>query len=413
SWLAPRRERPRPDTCQAFRTDGQRLTRSNANVQFGYRQGAPEEIVCPSCLLPFPTRQLLFLPGVSQVGQQAKPQVGKIGFFDKMRNQPPKPPKDEFGRQYSRRICPLPDCGRELPVTAGSQPNLIIGLVGAKFSGKTHYITSLIHRLGEIAVDFDASLVHQGDATQDRYEDMREQLFDLREELAVTTGAPPPLVYDLQIGGSLWNTPLDRSATLALYDTAGENLDSASEAERMVQYLRVASGLIFLIDPLQIQRVRDRIPNPPKIAGGDIGFTDPQVIIGNVLDLLEKNGALNAGERLQLPVAVVLAKSDALRDQGLMPETRIWNSKRGHRLALDQTLINDVSGMFGEFLQRYAPDAYATIVQRFPNHAFFGVSATGCAPDEDGFPFIAPWRVEDPLLWLMGQLQLIPIREEL
>ena len=129
--------------------------------------------------------------------------------------------------------------------------------------------------------------------------------------------------------------------------------------------------------------------------------------------MLEKNGALRAGERLDLPVAVVLAKSDALRDQGIMPETRIWNSKRSHRLALDQTLTNDISGMFGEFLQRFAPDAYSTIVQRFPNHAFFGVSATGCAPDEDGFPFIAPWRVEDPLLWLLGQLQLIPTRNEL
>jgi hypothetical protein len=63
-----------------------------------------------------------------------------------------------------------------------------------------------------------------------------------------------------------------------------------------------------------------------------------------------------------------------------------------------------------EQMLRWNQRAYNTVKTRFSRHAFFGVSATGCASDKDThrYKYISPWRVEDPLLWLLAELGVIP-----
>jgi len=65
--------------------------------------------------------------------------------------------------------------------------------------------------------------------------------------------------------------------------------------------------------------------------------------------------------------------------------------------------------MMGEYVQRWSEPAYRIIRQKFSRFAFFGVSATGCASDGDTgrYRFVAPWRVEDPVLWLLAELGVI------
>jgi hypothetical protein len=115
---------------------------------------------------------------------------------------------------------------------------------------------------------------------------------------------------------------------------------------------------------------------------------------------------------LSIPVAVALTKCDVLRDAGLIDANRLWSTDKRHIGYFDTEAHEDMVGMMGEYFQRWAPGAYRNIQQRFSRHAFFGVSATGCASDQATrrYKFISPWRVEDPLLWLLAELGVIPIR---
>jgi hypothetical protein len=251
------------------------------------------------------------------------------------------------------------------------------------------------------------------DETPKRYlREFHAPLFDKRVALPVTVGQPPPLVYDLSFDGSLWGASKARSVTLALYDTAGEAFNEAAEVRRVVRYLRVAAGIVLLIDPLQIPEIRQALPRsvplPEPSANGE-----PNQIIGNVLGVLEDGKVLESTESLSIPVAVALAKCDVLRDAGLIEQNRLWNMDRRHIAAFDRQLHDDISGMMGEWVHRWSGAAYSTLMRRFSRVAFFGVSATGCSLDArtNRYPFVSPWRVEDPLLWLLAELGVVPIRE--
>jgi hypothetical protein len=101
-----------------------------------------------------------------------------------------------------------------------------------------------------------------------------------------------------------------------------------------------------------------------------------------------------------------------LRDAGLIASNRLWSTDARHVGYFDREAHADMTGMMAEHVQAWSPAAYHTVIQRFSRHAFFGVSATGSAPDPvtRRFPHIAPWRVEDPLLWLLAELGVLPVR---
>jgi len=371
-----------------------------------YRTGTPKEIVCPHCFHSFPVAAMLY----TEFGNAgSEPVQGRYSWLDKMLRRPPRAPFNGQGRRMTRKLCP--SCKADLPFTAGTQESLVIGLVGAKYSGKSSYVATLIHQLEtRIGSDFQACLLPVADWTPERYKThYYEPLFKDNLELRANPDSKP-LIYDLSLDGRPWGEKHPRSVTLALYDTAGENFDDADKVRQMVAYLRVASGIIFLVDPLQAAKVAEslppHVPKPP-------GMTEPNVIISNVLRELENGKVIaDSASQVNIPVAVVLNKCDVLRDVGLMEVNRLWCTERRHIGYFDMEAHNDMAGMMGEYVQRWSPAAYNSVRQRFLRHAFFGVSATGCASDSGRYRYISPWRVEDPLLWLLAELGAVPIKKE-
>lgn len=383
-----------------------------------FRPGIPKKVICPHCLRQFPVQDMMFaLANDDPTDEKTAPRKGRYGMMRRLLGKPPAPPRDRNGRQFGKRLCF--HCDHELPGSAHAQEGLIIGLIGAGNSGKSHFIASLIHRLQSVAGDFAGGLAHLDDPTLAREKAMRETLFEFREPLPQTSGTPNPLLYDLKIGGSVWGDNVERNVTLVLYETAGENLDTQKVAEKMVQYLKVAAGVIFLLDPLELPEVWERVSEKAKTTQRRKKKpADPNTVLGNVLRLLEKGEVIRHGAKLEVPIAVALSKCDYLRDAGIISQQRVWNSRKRHAFYFNRTLSEDISGMFGGMMNRWSPEAYNNIRARFASHAFFGLSATGCAPEmlEDGteeFPFISPWRVEDPLLWLLAELGVIPSRWEI
>lgn len=395
-----------PDTTQSISEQGEPASAQFSAPARVYRAGVPRTVICPYCFEEFPIEQMLF---DSFTGGEARP--ARYTWFDRLRSQPPRPPRNEQGQPLHRKLCPKHR--HVLPYTAGSQSSLVIGVIGAKFSGKSHYIAALVERLaGQVASDLQANLLPATDETHDRYQrEFYDPLFGKGIELPATVGAPPPLIYDLALDGALWGEQRSRAITLALYDTAGENFDDRHTVQQMVQYLRVASGIIFLVDPLQSPAVREALPRSAPLPNIDL-MAESHHVIGRVLNELENGKMLAEAGPLATPVAVVLTKCDVLRDAGLIDANRLWSADKRHIGYFDREAHNDMTGMIGEYVRRWSTKAYATVRSRFSRHAFFGVSSTGCAPDKTTrlYKYISPWRVEDPLLWLLAELKVIPAR---
>ena len=337
-------------------------------------------------------------------------------WWERLRHKGIEPPVGPHGEKLLHKVCPSydpaqPETRHYLPFTAGTQESLVIGIIGAKFSGKSHYIAALIDRLeGQTGLDMHAGLFALTDETTDRYQrEFRDPLFGRKLELPVTVGTPPPLIYDLVLDGALFDQQRHRAVTLALYDTAGENFDDPATVQKMVRYLRVASGVIFLIDPLQCPPVREAVPASVPLPNLEL-MAEPNEVLNRVLTELQDNKLLVASGPLTIPVAVVLTKCDVFRDHGLIDLNRQWNTDKRHISSFDLQAHDDMNGMMGEYVQQWSTKAYATVTSRFPRHAFFGVSATGCASNRmtRRYPFVSPWRVEDPLLWLLADLGVIP-----
>jgi len=361
----------------------------------------PENIICPICFERFKTSQMLFR---SEEG--GDPKKGKFSTIDKWLKQPPHPPRDKRGRRLTQKLCPNKDI---LPFTAGKQDSIIIGIIGAKYSGKSHYIASLVHQLeGQVGKNFHAALLPVTETTQQRYKnEFYEPLFRNNLELPVTIGTPEPLLYDM----SVKKNKKQLSVTMAFYDTAGENFNNQEEVQRMLKYLRVASGIIFLIDPLQFPIVRDSLPDSVPLPDQD-QMEDSKEIISRVLKELENGKVVESTEKLQTPVAVVLTKCDVLKDHGLVDSNCLWNSNQGHIDYYNYKYHNDMNGFMGEYLMKWNLASYNAVTTRFVQHAFFGVSATGCASDKTTrqYQYIKPFRVEDPVLWLLAELGVIEHR---
>lgn len=396
-----------PNTCAPLSSQGETENGERGESAAVYQPGTPEMVICPHCFAEFPVDKILF-----DLYDGGELKAASYSRLDRLLKRPLRPPKNKQGQLLTRKRCPYytETDPHILPFTAGTQPSLVIGVIGAKFSGKSHFIATLIQRLGgQVAFDFQADLQPVTIETSQRYEqEFYNPLFGRNLELPVTLGAPPPLIYDLYLSGQPWGEKQDRAVTLALYDTAGENFDDPATVKQMVRYLRVASGILFLIDPLQSPIVRDTLPSYVPLP--DIALmAEPHTVISRVLTELENGKIIAQSGRLATPVAVVLTKCDVLRDAGLIEANRLWSTDKRHVAFFNRQAHEDMSGMMEEQMLRWNQRAYNTVKARFSHHAFFGVSATGCASDKEThrYKYISPWRVEDPLLWLLAELGVI------
>lgn len=312
------------------------------------------------------------------------------------------------GVKTSKLTCPY--CHNGLPSEFGQFASRTIALVGAKESGKSHYIAVLIHELQHrIGRDFNASLGALDDRTRDRYkQDFRRYLYDDRVTIPPTVSARArfdvryPMVYRFTLGR---RRPLKPKPTsLVFFDTAGEDLGSYDTTSTEVKYLANSDGIIFLLDPLQIRSVRDRLG---AVANLPSEYTEPQEIIERVVDFIRASQRLSPKAKIKTPVALAFSKLDAIEELIDAPLRRDSKHK-GYFDLSDFELVNDnmqsrVEEWVGSGLDLF-------MRHHFERFAYFGLSALGDSPGEHGrlLRGVVPRRVQDPLLWILYRLKVIP-----
>ncbi len=306
-----------------------------------------------------------------------------------------------------QRLCP--HCHMELPLGLGRRRSLVFAVIGAKESGKSHYLAVLITELRKrLCADLDLGLDAVNDETRERFrnEFYRPVYEEGRTIVATQTGrrlqnsVRQPLIYDLNLFGSGRHRRIRRSATLVFFDTAGEDLDREESIRIANRYVCRADGIIVLLDPLQLPYVRRRFRDP-RLLPSETGETSE--ILSRIVRLIRKGRRRQTG-RVPIPLAVAFSKFDAVGSvDGLVgPQLQLHShpSHDGGFNVADYEAVND------EMQSLIASWGSADLIQQikgsFTTFGFFGLSALGCNPHRNKrIPHVIPKRVEDPFLWLL------------
>ena len=319
----------------------------------------------------------------------------------------------ECGEETPRRVCP--HCHSRLPLRYGKVDSRLIAMIGASQSGKTVFMTVLIHelmhRLGGI---LDAACLGSDDETLRSFNEYDHGLYD-QHELPGTTEpvtAPSqrqPLVFRLAMTRrTRLGPPREQHTIMSFFDTAGEDLTSRASIELNVRYLANSHAIIMLLDPLQMPGARSQALSGAILPEPGARFDTAVNVLGRVTELL---GAAPDGARsgIRKPVAVVLSKLDALEHTlsagspltqlpSARPEFDERDSMAVHRQA--QALLGEWDG----------PQIDRHMRHFFARYRYFGVSALGCLPtDPVTVGAVRPYRVHDPFLWLLSEFGAIPV----
>ena len=322
----------------------------------------------------------------------------------------------DCGHVSHKRICP--HCHMELPHTTGEFKNYIFAVIGAKDSGKSHYIAILIDQIKRIiGPNMGLLLAAENDFTISRYADAfytpifkDKKVIDTTKSANVDRSVQRPMVYGIRLTGDglFQKNKIKKYVTLVFFDTAGEDLNEEDTMFTVNKYIYRSDGIILLIDPLQLLSVRDALPE--RTALPDM-WTETADILNRTTRLIEKGRRLKPTEKIKTPLAIAFSKFDAVLP--LIDSQFQLHASADHDKGFDNDDFEAVNSEMLSLLDRWNGQDIIQLAQtRYSEYGFFGLTALGCNPhDTSKIPSVVPNRVEDPFLWLLARNGIIKKRK--
>ncbi len=304
------------------------------------------------------------------------------------------------------KLCPI--CHE--PIGSGSEEGTTIFVtLGTEGCGKSHYLASLVKTLEEIyPAEFDLPFEAASQKTTDKFDrEYRKKVFADGVCLPPTpsyseVGSRDPLLYN--IGGP--EMAVDR--TVAFVDTSGSDLDLTDKLAflNVSSFISGASGILFLVDPMQLPLVRERLGLPTS----EGEFADVTDTLAYVSEIIRDKNKMRPKDDIDIPLAVVLTKTDLLirsasgsedEDALIGPESSLHIPR--DKGVTDEVSINQINAEMEEYFRRNAGQEFLDEVNRYSRHKYFAVSAIGSDPSEGKLiKGVVPYRVEDPVIWFLN-----------
>lgn len=324
---------------------------------------------------------------------------------------------NECGKETNIKICPT--CKSELPYSIGEYDNLIFTVIGAKGAGKSHYISVLINKImNEMSSTFNYSFSAVNDDTINKYRrDFYNPVFRRGETIGKTQSAKvdssvkQPLIYNFNFKGNnivenfLKSKLKNNAATIAFFDTCGDDLNSEDDMKTLSKYIYNSSGIIFLIDPLQMKNVRQKLSKDIELQDENEEVED---LLSRMVNLIRKENGIKINSPIDIPVAVAISKIDTAAT--LIDESKFINylGSRVNKGYFDLSDFEDINKTVESLLRSWGGENFVNqLNSNFKDYAYFALSALGSNPENNKISEITPSRVEDPFLWLLYKYKLI------
>lgn len=273
----------------------------------------------------------------------------------------------------------------------------------------------IVGSFGDASIEgFDDSMSRfkSGDAYDYLYRKYRVPPKTVSSLVSTENGAFKPLIYTLKFPVKGFLKKEIESFTLVFFDTAGEDLEDADTMSTVNKYIYRSSGIIFLLDPMQIPEVVNQLDddtvNRASAASGD---SDSSSIMTRVSDMIRNYRHLKSEQPIEIPVAAVFSKLDAFAS--LVPEgsTVLDPSPHCNEGKFDLTDAHNVDSEIRGLLTAWGESNFIKQVDiNYNNTSYFACSALGLnnnpKPD-DSIEMPRPHRIEDPILWLLMKNNVI------
>ena len=385
------------------------------------------KVVCPYCFKEFERRDVKFRCGnvsrckrtddavlhaywkITQItGVAITP---KKGFF-RFGGTPDSAVCPECGEKSYQMICP--HCHNRIPKEMVKKKGYIISIIGARSSGKTNYITTLINELMRHGSDLgDIGIIASNVADNPEYTTQLRYERDFFDVLYRRKTCPPqtdindpksriPLIYEI-------NQKNCRPLYLVFYDTAGENFGNLRNIAGNVEFLNRSDAVIWLLDTFAVPYIHDKlgIKEPIELRFDTIMANIMAHFTDNVSEEVSRN-------HFDKPMALVFSKIDAiLGNAELFDDTSVAalrmevNSSFMETGRVSLSEFDSISDSLAEALKAWQePNFVKNILNKYRNYKYFGVSALAGQPDRSNrVEKVRPYRVLDPLVWVLSEFK--------
>lgn len=363
------------------------------------------KFTCPFCIREYDLKKVLYV--CPDCEETAVP-----GTFEK---KPIKCKHSGCGGLATQRKCPM--CGQEVPKIALETPNLPFSIVGVSNSGKTNYITVMLHELGK-ASGLRLPLGHQNNDTLAHQKKNSKLIYEEHTPPEGTAaGESMPQIWYIK---NLLRKHGDKvpTYTFTIFDGAGEdhenNMDTSSTVCR---YINSSKAIILALDPLILSSIRKGGVVDPDVMrnslAGSEGETKNAVdVVNSVATYIKAARGIKDTKILTIPVAVVLTKFDTvLSHKSFGPKALVKSSSLNvsdGRVNMGE--IQQVDQEIRNWLYEIGEGSFIEALEsNFKEFYFFGVSSYG-EPPKDANTLsdqIRPHRVLDPILWLFKYAKFV------
>jgi len=320
---------------------------------------------------------------------------------------------DKHGIPTRKRLCP--NCHNELQISAGKVPSNIISIVGATSVGKSVYMTSLIHTLQHVtASNFNAACIPMNADLSRRFRTYYEDpIFEQGVMLGATQKIEKmePFIFNF-----VFKDESIAPLTLVFFDVAGEGMTDRQYMDIYAAHIQNSAGILFMVDPLQIKTIRERLMLGLGEDSGDLAprHAEPRDVI---ITMFENFIGHQDRSKTAIPTAIVLTKSDMLKhlkeEDGDYINTNsnvFRNVVHAGYLNLEE--FNNINGEIRRFIEKVDRPFKDAVDVYFDNAAYFAVSALGSNPVNKRVEgVVTPIRVDEPFVWLLQQLDYIEGRD--
>ena len=321
---------------------------------------------------------------------------------------------DQCGGIHVDFVCP--HCLNRLPRQIIENGSEIISVIGGPYSGKTNYIVTLMEWIKRYGSKIDMSVFpqqmcrhgHNDEQTTNLFRSKRDSLFEERtivdktpeQEIAI------PWIFELKQRKSNGKF---KSVYLVFYDTAGESFFDPDSMQSYAKYFKHSKGIITLLDTFSVRQIRKMLEAKGLALDAAHSIEETMSTLNNYIN--------ESGMKTDKPLAVVLSKFDYVIDNSrelgnlnvspFKDADGLIDSEFLTHKHLDLDKVNEIHETLKEYLEFCEKDGDVSgVMSTFRNNSkLFAVSSFGQAPkgvmlEND----MAPYRVLDPLLWILYKI---------
>lgn len=337
---------------------------------------------------------------------------------------------DVLGSVCERTACP--NCHLEIPRDSIENDAVYLSVVGAASSGKSCYLSSLVHKLRQtFPQKFELSFSDADPELNGSLIKNEQLLFNNRSSKPVKIDKTfeqgtenyrnvnidgvdvqlvRPSIFTMKPTPSHPNYSFSSaiSYSLCLYDNAGEHFSPGKDKNKapVTRHLGLSDATVFIFDPTQhigFRKVCAKQSTDPQFSSTDTSGDPQDTVLTETMRRI-RNSTKQSTYKYEKPLIVVVNKFDAWASVfSLSRLAEPWVSTRPNfPYSLHLPRIHQVSGQIRQIMQAHAPEFVATAETLCSNVIFIPVSSFGRRAGKDNMVLaneLNPMWVEVPVLY--------------